>query len=106
MMTYKRAIQIVKEFFPSISDEDADNILWNRTGWPAFFQKDEETSLKESLCVLKDTIAKGHKPCEYCSKPAKVIKPFCIVCKECFMAMDTGNYWWCRLKTILGLTGS
>lgn len=45
----KRPTDIVKEYFPDSSDDIAEDILWNRTGWPMFPDDSTGGSLEECL---------------------------------------------------------
>lgn len=45
---------IAKEYFPQATDEQIDFILWEYTGFPAFWNGDPETCLRKQLQELKD----------------------------------------------------
>lgn len=53
-MTSLTPKEIVKEYFPGISDEEALSILWNHTGFPGFWAGDPETCLRDQLAQLKE----------------------------------------------------
>lgn len=40
-------LEIVKEYFPKISDDDAGYILWNETGFPSFWSIPEDGETPE-----------------------------------------------------------
>lgn len=44
-------LELVKEYFPTASDEIAGDVLWHCTGWPSFFVDDEpvEQQLRKQL---------------------------------------------------------
>jgi hypothetical protein len=48
--------QIVREYFPDADEDEIDNILWNYTGFPTFFDGSGtvEEQLREQLQHLKD----------------------------------------------------
>lgn len=52
-MTGKQAFQIVREYFPGISDGDMNVVLWEFTGWPCFWDGDPETCLRRQLEELR-----------------------------------------------------
>lgn len=45
---------IVKEYFPDVTDEEAQGILWNYTGYPDFWDGNPEAVCREELAHLKD----------------------------------------------------
>lgn len=47
-------IDLVKEYFPEVTDEEALGILWNYTGYPSFWYDDPTTTCREQLQHLKD----------------------------------------------------
>lgn len=49
----KRPVDIVREYFPGVSNEEADGILWEFTGWPCFWEGAPEESMREQLAELK-----------------------------------------------------
>lgn len=49
--------EIVREYFPDASDEEAKCILWSRTGYPCFWTQDDvEAELREQLQAFKDSL--------------------------------------------------
>lgn len=58
-------IEVVKEYFPELSDYMAEDVLWSMTGWPAFWlcedncQKTQEIHLRDALQEIKDKVAQG-----------------------------------------------
>jgi len=56
-------VEIVKEYFPDASDEEANDILWGETGFPCFWRlgKDGATPiecLRKQLQEFRDSIFK------------------------------------------------
>lgn len=49
-----KALDLVKEYFPSADNDMAQDVLWCCTGWPHFFQagKTTEESLREQLSEI------------------------------------------------------
>ena len=43
---------IVKEYFPNISDEDMEHIIWSETGFPCFWKIPEDGNTPEE-CFRK-----------------------------------------------------
>ncbi len=50
----KSPVDIVREYFPSASDDDAGWLLWNVTGWPCFWDGDPEQVMRRQLQAFKD----------------------------------------------------
>jgi hypothetical protein len=93
-------LEIVKEFFPGINDEEAESILMNRTGWPVFFRTDDhKTEIRESLAKLKAIIDAGKIPCETCNNPAVIHDDVSTSCKRCFKTLGGKDYWFHRIKS-------
>lgn len=58
-------IDLVREYFPEVTDEEADCILWGYTGFPGFWNIPEDGSTPEECCrkqlkELKDKNGKTH----------------------------------------------
>jgi hypothetical protein len=51
------AIELVKEYFPAVTDRQANMILWEYTGFPEFFDGPGtvEECLRRQLQELRDT---------------------------------------------------
>lgn len=47
-------IDVVKEYFPEATDDEALDILWNYTGYPSFWRGAPMASLREQLQHLKE----------------------------------------------------
>ena len=45
-----RWLDLVREYFPNITDEVADCILWEHTGFPSFWRLGEDNSTIEECC--------------------------------------------------------
>jgi hypothetical protein len=43
---------VVRRYFPDATSEQVDHILWNHTGFPAFFVGDPITALRSQLCAF------------------------------------------------------
>jgi len=96
------SVEIVKEFFPALSDDEAFNILVNRTGWPAFFETDDhEREIRQSLRKFKALLDADETPCDTCNEAAVVVRKHDASCKRCFRFGGGRNFLLHRLKTIL-----
>lgn len=56
-------IELVREYFPDISDGDAEAILWEETSYPMFWNIPEDGNTPEECCrkqlqELKDKLSK------------------------------------------------
>ena len=51
-------MELVKEYFPEITDEEAEGLLWERTGFPCFWSDSDgdtpETCCRKQLQELKE----------------------------------------------------
>ena len=43
-------IDLVKEYFPNISDDEAAHMLWEQTGFPCFWSIPEDGNTPEACC--------------------------------------------------------
>lgn len=81
----KTMLEVVREYFPEVSPEDADTILWSRTGFPAFWNGDDpETCLREQLKAYADAVGQGKDICYGCGKmftPSAEGDDFCGACE-------------------------
>ncbi len=59
---------IVREYFPDATDKAAEEILWNRTGWPCFWKGEPEPSLRAQLAQLAEAEQLGLTVCSCCGK--------------------------------------
>ena len=50
MKDKKSWIDLVREYFPNISDEGADALLWEYTGFPCFWNIPEDGETPEECC--------------------------------------------------------
>jgi len=50
MKDKKSWIDLVREYFPNISDEDADALLWEYTGFPCFWNIPKDGETPEECC--------------------------------------------------------
>jgi len=63
MLTFQ---EVVREYFPGASDDYVDYILWEKTGFPEFWNipKDgatPEECLRKQLKQLRDKAEEGHE---------------------------------------------
>ena len=49
-------VELVKEYFPSATDEQADYILWGETGFPCFFNIPKD-GLTVEECLRKQLVS-------------------------------------------------
>jgi len=45
-----RWVDLVREYFPGITDEAANDILWRETGFPCFWRLGEDGATPEACC--------------------------------------------------------
>ena len=43
-------IDLVRKYFPNAADEEANDILWERTGFPCFWNIPEDEDTPEACC--------------------------------------------------------
>ena len=43
-------VDLVREYFPSITDEEANDILWEKTGFPCFWHIGVDGNTPEACC--------------------------------------------------------
>ena len=43
-------LELVREYFPDATDEEADYILWEKTGFPGFWNIPEDGNTPEECC--------------------------------------------------------
>ena len=74
-------IELVRQYFPNVSEEMADHILWNRTGFPSFFPGGEnpEKYFGNQLAEYKKLVDAGKPVCDLCNSEA-IIKKLCQNC--------------------------
>ena len=79
MTTY---VDIAREYFPNATDDELNSILWNKTGFPEFFEEGEK-SLREQLATFKRAVELGRDVCSGCGKIRfhSQIRIFCIYCE-------------------------
>lgn len=53
-MTAPSFVDLVREYFPGVTDEQAMDILWNYTGFPGFWDGDPARVCREQLAHLKE----------------------------------------------------
>jgi len=75
----KSPLEIVRDYFPEADDGFAECVLWERTGWPAFWSGDPEECLRRQLQEFKDA-PPNCRLCDFCNKPAMENN---ILCESC-----------------------
>lgn len=85
----KHPLEIVRDVFPDVNDEEAECILWERTGWPAFWDGDPETVLRRQLQELKD--APDGRLCDFCNKLAAENDSLCDLHRDDWAEMLRGQ---------------
>jgi hypothetical protein len=52
--------ELVREYFPDVSDKEADYILWNHTGFPSFWNIPHDGDTPEACCRKQLVKLKEH----------------------------------------------
>jgi len=56
-MTNHEGISIAKDVFgEKYSDDELWSIMWERTGWPSFFDGDPKMTLRQQLETFKEVV--------------------------------------------------
>lgn len=72
----KKPVEIAREIFPDAGDDDLDNLLWNRTGFPFWWPskyKNVGAAIRGQLREYKrayDRLRPGESLCDLCNKKA------------------------------------
>jgi hypothetical protein len=87
IMTKINCLAIAREYFPSLSDGELNEILFCKTGYPSFFLADDiEPELRKQLADYAE--AKRQYPdkrlCDFCNTPALEERSLCAEHAECF----------------------
>lgn len=82
-------LELVREFFPDISDDDAGDILWNRTGYPCFWEGDPVTHFRKQIAEFKVNCDAGMNTCEFCSNAIPSDSEDWL-CETCSSLQDRG----------------
>lgn len=53
-MTEQDGINLVRRIFPEVSEQEAGYLLWNETGFPAFYYGDPEVYFAAQLNEFKE----------------------------------------------------
>lgn len=78
-----RPLDLVREYFPKASDDEARDVLWCCTGWPHFLDTSDGRSVQEVLrSQLSEIAAKSH---------GDSFIACCIAEQELDQAMDRGR---------------
>lgn len=52
--------EVVREYFPGATDGQVDFILWEKTGFPSFWETDDtEACLRKQLQGFRESVVKG-----------------------------------------------
>ena len=78
------AADIVREYFPDATDQFVDYVLWERTGWPSFWQGNPVECLRGQVLDFREALKLGRRLCDFCNKPAE-IRGLCV---RCFRALN------------------
>lgn len=72
----KTVIEIIREYFPEVTDDEAWYILWNETGFPSFWcGESTEKCLRNQLLKFKNQLRKEDSmPAKKKKKPVKKVK--------------------------------
>ena len=82
---------IVREFFPDATDRDVDFILWEKTGFPAFWDGEPEESLRRQLDQYRRARKLKRDVCYGCGKirwPSEFAFFMCCYCEERLLCME------------------
>lgn len=76
--------EIAREYFPEASDLELEGIVWERTGFPCFFEGEPELSLRRQLAAFRSIVDKypSGNFCWNCNALAPPDEWLCLVC-EC-----------------------
>lgn len=86
-----RIDKMVKEVFPNASDAEIEHIVFERTGYPCFWnfepedEKNPEKCFRRQLLEYKDALKLGIRLCEFCNNPAEENG---YTCHECKVVLD------------------
>jgi hypothetical protein len=81
-------VALIHQYFPDADDATVQYILWNKTGWPCFFQSGI-LSLEGQLEAYKAALDMGMDVCEYCSN--KVNPTESTICSACKASLDSAR---------------
>mgnify|MGYP001571155848 CR=1 FL=1 len=66
-MLMDKALKITKEYFPNVTKEELDNILWEYTGFPGFWNIPEDGNTRMFKQSIKKILRKEYvKQCPGC----------------------------------------
>lgn len=92
-MTKINFLKIAREYFPTLSNGELNDILLCKTGYPSFFLSDDiESEMRKQLSSYAE--AKRQYPdtvlCDFCNIPAVITgnKNLCDEHKACFESED------------------
>lgn len=87
MTTY---LDVAREYFPDASDDELNFILWEKTGFPCFFE-DGLNSLREQLATYKRAFELGRDVCYGCGKIRFRSQIKFLICKYCEAKMTRAS---------------
>ena len=61
-------IELARKIFPKMDDNELENILWSKTGFPCFFRKNAKKELRQQLLLYKRALRLGRDVCYCCGK--------------------------------------
>jgi len=74
---------IARQYFPDFDDDEIGWVIWNRTGYPCFWDgPDAETSFRTQLAEYAAAKKRGVDLCEFCTRPAMAEQWLCAHCEE------------------------
>lgn len=75
---------IAREYFPEASDSELEGIVWERTGFPCFFEGEPESCLREQLAAFRAMVDSypGGNFCWNCNALTVPNKDLCVVCES------------------------
>lgn len=75
--------EIVRRVFPDASGKQVESLLWNHTGWPAFWRTgNPERDILHSLRQLKRAMARGKSVCMGCTRDVEHEGDMCGRCSR------------------------
>lgn len=84
----RTALDVAREVFPDVPQDELEYTIWNRTGFPSFWParyKTPETALRGQLKAFKralEGLREGEQLCEFCNRKARGGDRFPL-CKRC-----------------------
>lgn len=78
-------LEAVRKYFPEAAEEEADYILWNHTGFPAFLDRGIGSLMKQ---IKRFKVLRSWKvpQCDFCGNATR--ESVCCFCRE---VLDSGR---------------